>query len=271
MKLTKIIQSLEKWAPPILQESYDNSGLMIGSEKNNIKGCIICLDCTEDVIEEAIKKECNLIISHHPLIFNPINSINKDSWIGRTIIKAIKNDISIYAIHTNLDNVISGVNKKISDLLRLKNISILNNFTPKEGTENEIKKLNLKNKIGSGIIGNRNITFKNLLKELREKFNKKVIKHTKEINENISKIAICGGSGSFLIKKAIDNNADVLITSDLKYHDYFMSENKIVLIDIGHYESEQYTKDLIFEYLNKKLTNIALHLSNNDTNPVKYF
>jgi dinuclear metal center YbgI/SA1388 family protein len=271
MKLTKIIESLEKWAPPILQQSYDNCGLLVGSKKNNINGCIISLDCTEDVIDEAIKKRCNLVISHHPLIFNPLNSINEDSWIGKTIIKAIKNDINIYALHTNLDNVISGVNKKISDLLKLKNISILNNFIPTEENKDEINKLNLKNKIGSGIIGDRKISLKDLFKELKEKFNNKIFKHTEEINKNVSKIAICGGSGNFLIKKAIDKNADVLITSDLKYHDYFMSENKIVLIDIGHYESEQHTKDLIFEYLNKKLTNIALHLSNVDTNPVKYF
>ena len=161
MKLTKIIDSLEKWAPPIYQESYDNSGLLIGNKRNEIKGCLISLDCTEKVIDEALKKGCNLIISHHPLIFEPIKSIISDSWISRTIEKAIKNNINIYAFHTNLDNVITGVNKKISDLIGLKNISILNK---KRGYTNKLEiyipqksKNTLMNKlyeINSGTIGN---------------------------------------------------------------------------------------------------------------------
>jgi len=362
MKLTKIIDSLEKWAPPIYQESYDNSGLLIGNKKNEIKGCLISLDCTEKVIDEALKKGCNLIISHHPLIFEPIKSIISDSWISRTIEKAIKNNINIYAFHTNLDNVITGVNKKISDLIGLKNISILSkkrgytnkleiyipqkskhtlmdklyeinsgtignykecsfsilgkgSFIPTSKSNPTIGKKNSKqvveeekieilfhkenhdelvsiinkyhpyqeptffitklentnHEIGSGIIGKRKILFDNLLKELKKTFNKKMIKHTKPIKKNIKTIAVCGGSGSFLIDDAINKSADVFITSDLKYHEYFKSDNKLVLIDIGHYESEQYTKDLIFEFLNKKLINIALHLSKVDTNPVKYY
>ena len=362
MKLTKIIDSLEKWAPPIYQESYDNSGLLIGNKRNEIKGCLISLDCTEKVIDEALKKDCNLIISHHPLIFEPIKSIISDSWISRTIEKAIKNNINIYAFHTNLDNVITGVNKKISDLIGLKNISILSNkkgytnklevyipqtsknklmdklyeinsgtignykecsfsilgkgsFIPTSESNPTIGKKNskqvveeekieilfhkenhdelisiinkyhpyeeptffitkLKNtnhEIGSGIIGKRKISFNNLLIKLKKTFNKNVIKHTKPIQKNIKTIAVCGGSGNFLINDAINKSADVFITADLKYHDYFKSDNKLVLLDIGHYESEQYTKDLIFEFLNKNLINIALHLSKVDTNPVKYY
>ena len=161
MKLTKIIDSLEKWAPPIYQESYDNSGLLIGNKKNEIKGCLISLDCTEEVIDEALKKGCNLIISHHPLIFKPIKSIISDSWISKTIEKAIKNNMNIYAFHTNLDNVITGVNKKISNLIGLKNISIL---SKKRGYTNklevyipQISKNTLMDKlyeINSGTIGN---------------------------------------------------------------------------------------------------------------------
>ena len=345
MKLTKIIDSLEKWAPPIYQESYDNSGLLIGNKKNEIKGCLISLDCTEKVIDEALKKGCNLIISHHPLIFEPLKSIISDSWISRTIEKAIKNNINIYAFHTNLDNVITGVNKKISDLIGLKNISILSkkrgytnkleiyipqkskhtlmdklyeinsgtignykecsfsilgkgSFIPtsksnptigkknskqvveeekieilfhKENHDELVSIKNTNHEFGFGIIGKRKISFDNLLKELKKTFNKKMIKHTKPIKKNIKTIAVCGGSGSFLIDDAIKKSADVFITSDLKYHEYFKSDNKLVLIDIGHYESEQYTKDLIFEFLNKKLINIALHLSKVDTNPVKYY
>ena len=362
MKLKKIIECLEKWAPPIYQESYDNSGLMVGDYNSKISGCIISLDCTEKVVNEAISKNCNLIISHHPIIFGGITSINSSHWVGRVIQKAISNNINIYAIHTNLDNIKEGVNKKISDLLKIKETKFLlpkygfnkkleiyiqekdkshfldkifeagagqignykecsfqekglGTFTPQENsnpkvgsknTKEEIEEIKLEiyfdksvensvietikkyhpydepnyfiqdNKIesrevGSGMIGNRDIKFENLLKELKETFKCGSIKHTKVINKQINKIAVCGGSGSFLTKDAIKNGADVLISSDFKYHDFFEANEQIILIDIGHYESEQFTKDLIFEFLNKNLINIALHLSNENTNPIKYY
>ena len=362
MKLKKIIECLEKWAPPIYQESYDNSGLMVGDYNSKISGCIISLDCTEKVVNEAISKNCNLIISHHPIIFGGITSINSSHWIGRVIQKAISNNINIYAIHTNLDNIKEGVNKKISDLLKLKKTKFLlpkygfnkkleiyiqekdkshfldkifeagagqignynecsfqekglGTFTPQENSNPKVGSKNNKeiieeikleiyfdksvensvietikkyhpydepnyfiqdNKIesrevGSGMIGNRDIKFENLLKELKETFKCGSIKHTKVINKQINKIAVCGGSGSVLTKDAIKNGADVLISSDFKYHDFFEANEQIILIDIGHYESEQFTKDLIFEFLNKNLINIALHLSNENTNPIKYY
>jgi len=362
MKLNKIIQCLEEWAPPIYQENYDNSGLMVGDKDSQINGCLICLDCTENVIEEAVNKKCNLIISHHPIIFGEFNSIDFSTWEGKVIGKAIKNNINIYSIHTNLDNVNDGVNKKICDLLGLLKTKILapktgfsnkleiyipeknknfflkkiyeiggghignykecsfqskgkGTFIPTENSNPSIGNINkkeivdeikleiffdkkIKNTIlniiekyhpydevsyyitqtsnpskhvGSGMIGKRKIKFETLLNELKKKFNKNSIRHTKKIKNEITNIAVCGGSGSFLIGESIRNNAEVYITSDLKYHDYFKSNNKIVLIDIGHYESEQFTKELIFEYLSKKLINIALHLSNENTNPIKYF
>ena len=362
MKLKKIIECLEKWAPPIYQESYDNSGLMVGDYSSEILGCLISLDCTEKVVDEAISKKCNLIISHHPIIFGGISSINSSHWVGRVIQKAISNNINIYAIHTNLDNIKEGVNKKISDLLNLKNTKFilpkygfnkklevyitekdknhfldklfdvgagqignykecsfqekgLGTYIPLEGSKPSIGNKNSKEEIeeikleiyfdksiessvintiekfhpydepnyyiqnnniesrdvGSGMIGSREINFNLLLKELKKKFNCGSIKHTKVINNKIKKIGVCGGSGSFLIKEAIKKGADVLITSDIKYHDFFEANNKITLIDIGHYESEQFTKDLIFEFLNKNLINIALHSSNENTNPIKYY
>ena len=362
MKLKKIIQCLEKWAPPIYQESYDNSGLMLGDYKSEISGCLISLDCTEKVVDEAISKNCNLIVSHHPIIFGGITSIDTSHWVGKVIQKAISNNINIYAIHTNLDNIKEGVNKKISDLLKLKDTSFLlpkygfnkklevyipekdkhhflekifeagagqignykecsfqekgiGTYIPLEGSKpntgsknskQEIEEIKLEiyfdksvessvintikkehpydepnyyvqdnniesREVGSGMIGSRIINFDILLEELKKKFKCGTIKHTKIINSKVKKIAVCGGSGSFLITQAINKGADVLITSDFKYHDFFEANNEITLIDIGHYESEQFTKDLIFEFLNKNLINIALHLSNENTNPIKYY
>ena len=362
MKLSKIIESLEKWAPSIYQESYDNSGLIIGNINSDIKGCLITLDCTEKVIEEAIKKKCNLIISHHPILFKSINKINYDDWESRVIKKSIQNEINIYAFHTNLDNVSDGVNKKICDILKinnpqvlrkkeslsckldiyipendkdefLKNVfnsggGIIGNYSecsyqisgkgtylpnkesnPKIGDINkkqiidEIKleiffnktfmedirdcinkyhpydeptyhiynTLNTSKNIGSGMFGERKIEFDSLVSEIKKSFNVKSIRHTNILNNKISKIAVCGGSGSFLIQDAISVGADVFITSDIKYHDFFQADNKITIIDIGHYEGEQFTKDLIYEYLSKKFLNIALHLSNENTNPINYY
>lgn len=362
MKLHKIIQCLEGWAPPIYQESYDNSGLIVGDINSDVNGCLISLDCTESVVNEAIDKNCNLIISHHPIIFGGITSIDSSHWVGRVLTKAIKNNISLYSIHTNLDNIKDGVNRKICDILKLKNYKILSpkygfskkleiyipekdkddfleklfqtgagkignyrecsfqqegigTFTPVEGSNPKIgsilKKQNVKEtkleiyfdsdieskiinsiksyhpyeepsyfihttdlpskEVGSGMIGERKITFNDLLDELKNNFKCNSIKHTKIIKENINKIAVCGGSGSFLTTPAITNKADVFITSDFKYHDFFEANNKITLVDIGHYESEQFTKELIFEFLNKNLINIALHLSNENTNPIKYY
>ena len=362
MKLSKIIESLEKWAPPIYQEHYDNSGLMVGDQDAIISGCIISLDCTEKIVDEAIKKKCNLIVSHHPIIFGGIKSVDTSHWAGRVITKAIQNNINIYSIHTNLDNIKDGVNNKISKILKLKNLQFLRpkegfskklelyipekekneflnkiyevgaghigkykecsfqhkgygTFVPQKDSKPSLGSINKKEEVeeikielffdfkvidkvvdiinkfhpydepnyfisdsqvkskdvGSGMVGERQIIFKKLLSELKEKFGCKSIKHTKIIDEKINKIAVCGGSGSFLVNDAIRKGADVFITSDFKYHDFFEANNKIILVDIGHYESEQFTKDLIFEFLNKNLINIALHLTDENTNPIKYF
>ena len=362
MKLNKIIECLEKWAPPILQEEYDNSGLLIGNETNDINSIMVTLDCTEDILDEAINKKCNLIISHHPVIFKSINKLNGSNSTERFIIKSIKNDISVYCLHTNLDNIITGVNKKIAEIIGIKNIKILKAkknslskiefYTPNKNKNRILKKLfelgagkignynscsfqiqgkgtyqpeehsnpyigkrgklekldevkielmyennieyelienlkkyhpydevayfiskihNTSKRTGSGIIGNLKIGMNKLLEDLKKKFNIRLIKHSTITKKEVNKIALCGGSGSFLIDNAIAKNADVFISSDIKYHDFFKSENKITNIDIGHYESEQYTKELIFEYLNKKLINIAVHLSKINSNPIKYY
>lgn len=363
MKLKEIIDYLESIYPLAYQESYDNSGLICGNEEMNISSALICIDSTEDVINEAIKKKCNLIIAHHPIIFSGIKKITGKTYIERVLIKAIQNNIAIYAIHTNADNVIQGVNSKICEKLGLTNCKILSpksnllrkliTFCPvekaakvrqalfpasagnignydecsfnTEGTgtfrasentnphvgkkgqqhhekevkieviypshiENKILKAlftahpyeevaydivpleNAHNQVGSGMIGEleKAMIETDFLKKVKSVMKTDCIKHTKLLNKKIKKVAVCGGSGSFLLKDAISAGADIFITSDFKYHQFFDAENKLVIADVGHYESEQFTKELFYDVLNKKFTTFALHLSKINTNPVNY-
>lgn len=363
MKVKDITKSLEQWAPLNYQESYDNSGLIIGDSDQEVKGVLITLDVTEKVLEEARKYECNLVIAHHPLIFKGLKKINSRHWVDRCITFAIKNEIAVYAIHTNLDNVHTGVNRKISDKLRLiktkvlapksGTLSKLVTFVPEENTKdilhamydagggnignydhcsfrvtgkgtfrpnekthphigeankdeiveenrveiifpgersgnvlNALRKAhpyeevayylssldNINQEIGAGMIGEleKEMEVKSFLEYLKEKMELNTVRHTSLHKERVKKIALCGGSGSFLLGSAMNQNADVFITGDFKYHDFFEADNKILIADIGHYESEVFTKDLIYDELNKKFANIALRLSEVNTNPVHY-
>ena len=364
MLIKDITNFLETIAPPSLQEDYDNAGLIIGDTNNVCTKVLISLDCTEAIVQEAIDKNCNLIIAHHPIVFKGLKKINGKNYVERTIIKAIKNDIAIYAIHTNLDNVLHGVNGKIAEMLGLQNVQILSpkkdllkklivfspmanvqkltnalfaagagnignysecsfsnvgtgTFTPgknsnpqtgKIGTRetlNEIKieviypewlehKIlrtmkdnhpyeevahdiyNLNNayrNTGSGIIGELAIS-KNeseLLKQIATIFKATVIKHTALLEKTCKTIAVCGGAGSFLIDNAKAAGADVYITSDVKYHEFFDADGKILLADIGHFESEQFTIDLLFDLLSDKFPTFALLKTGINTNPVQYF
>ncbi len=362
MKIKEICNILENIAPLSLQENYDNSGLIVGNSNDEITGILISLDVTEEIVSEAIEKKSNLIIAHHPIIFGSLKSLNGKNYVERTIIKAIKNDISIYISHTNLDKVL--VNKKICEKLNLKNCHFLQNrknelkklitYVPinyvskvrdsifkagaghignydscsfnvmGEGTfralensnpfvgnlkefhkEKEVKietvfpKFNMKKvisalikshpyeevaydiynlensykKAGDGIIGELEnpLEEKVFLHNLKEIFDLKIIKHTKMLNKKIKKVAFCGGSGIFLLKNAINKNADIFITGDIKYHQFFEAENKLILADIGHYESEKHIKEIFYEIFNKNFFNFAIHLSKVNTNPVFIF
>jgi len=357
-----IVSYLEGIAPKQLQESYDNAGLITGNLDMKLKGAIISLDCTEDVIDEAIAKNANIIIAHHPILFRGIKSLTGKNYVERTIIKAIKNDIAIYAIHTNLDNILNGVNKKLAEIINLQNCKVLkplknlqklvtfipvkntsevvsklhktgagnignysecgfkvtgkgffkanNNANPAIGTRNKkeeveedrveiifpdylstsiIKTLknihpyeevayyitNLENKnqeSGAGMIGElpKGMTVDAFLKHLKKTLSLACIKHT-IFDKKIKKVAICGGSGSFLLNDAMQKGADAFITGDIKYHEFFDADSSILFCDIGHYESEVATKDLLYDLLSKKFTNFALHLSECITNPIKYY
>ena len=259
MKIKEVIKHLEKIAPPEYQESYDNSGLIVGYRDQEITAALITLDCTEAVVQEAIEVGAELIIAHHPIVFGG-KRFNGKNYVERTVMLAIKNDIAIYAIHTNLDAVVNGVNGKIAQKLQLRNLSILQPRND-EGT------------VGAGMIGEyvEAIPVKEFLERVKVQFSVPVIKHTKAVKPYVQKIAFCGGSGSFLLEEAKAAKADVFLSSDFKYHQYFDAEEKLMIADIGHYEAEIFTKDLIYEILTEKFPTFTLHFSRENTNPVNYF
>ena len=260
MKIQEVANVLERVAPRNLQEDYDNAGFIVGNPSNDVTGVLCCLDSTEDVLEEAIQKGCNLIIAHHPIIFRGLKSITGQTYVERVIIKAIQNNITIYAIHTNLDNVlIDGVNAKIAQKLGLEVKHILK---PTAESPN----------IGAGLIAHLNATMKEIdfLRHIMQVLECRCIKHTQLLDKAVQKVAICGGSGQFLLPFAIQSGADIYITADFKYHDYFDADNQIVVADVGHYESEQFTAELLCNIITENFSTFAAYISETITNPIKY-
>jgi dinuclear metal center YbgI/SA1388 family protein len=267
MIVQQIITVLEEVAPLYLQENYDNAGLLTGNTNWECTGAIIGLDVNEEVVLEAIEKKCNLIIVHHPIIFKGLKKLTGNNYVENCIISAIKNNIAIYAIHTNLDNVLDGVNGKIANEIGLINCQVLlpkNEDLPVDSTNYQI---------GSGLLGElpNSLSEIDFLKSLKEKFNLSVIKHTKLLGKPVYKVALCGGAGSFLIQAAIAAGADFYISSDIKYHEFFDANQRLVIADIGHYESEQFTSDLIFDILREKFPTFAALKTGVSTNPVHYY
>ncbi len=257
--LKDLITVIEDWAPPNSAEHFDNVGLIVGDVNQKITKALITIDTLETVVDEAIEKKCNLIISFHPIIFNGLKKLTQKTYVERVVRKAIKYEICIYSIHTNLDNHLYGVNHMISKKLSIRDTKFL---IPKNESNS-----------GSGMIGklSTKINEQEFLGYVKEKMNTSFIKHSPLLNKKIHTVAVLGGSGSFAIEHALDKNADCLITADLKYHDYFKAENKILLLDIGHFESEQFTKELILNFLNKKIPKFACIISKSKTNPVNYY
>lgn len=258
-----IYNFLDQQSPFRLQESYDNAGIIVGDPDTIVSGVLCCLDSTEDIVKEAVSLGANVIIAHHPIVFKGLKTLTGKNYVERTIISAIKNNIAIIASHTNLDNVVDvGVNKKISDIIGL------------HDTEPLLPKMDdsiVDRPIGSGIIGRieemKEIDFMHHLKECMQL---KVIKHTPLLGRPISKVAICGGAGQFLLSQAIRMGADIFITGDVKYHEFFDAENHLILTDIGHYESEKFTIDLLYEMITLNFSNFAAHKTELNTNPVNY-
>ena len=254
---------LEAWAPPPVAESYDNVGLLVGYPDMEVSGVLINLDMTEDVVDEAVSLGVNMIVAHHPIWFSPRKRLNGEDYVSRTIIAAIKNDIALYACHTNLDNIRSGVNRRIAETLGLQEVDFL---LPKPAKSDEPT-------YGSGMIGQlpQALSKADFLSLVKEKFHAGGIRYADAEKPQIQKIAVCGGSGSFLIHEALRQNADAFVTADITYHKYFDNEGAMLLLDIGHYESEQFTSALILEFLSEKFSNFVLRLSKVNTNPVRYF
>jgi dinuclear metal center YbgI/SA1388 family protein len=258
-KISDVIHFLQGIAPYELQEDYDNSGLIVGRPDTVVKGILFSLDSTEEIVDEAIKLGMNLIIAHHPIVFRGLKKFNESNYVEKTVIKAIKNDIAILSVHTNLDNVLGGVNSVIADKIGLKNTRILQE---KKGFEG----------IGAGLVGEldaplRTVDFVQLIKDHLEI---QTLKSTHWCHDEISKVAVCGGSGSFLIQAAKRAGAQVFISADFKYHEFFDAENDLIIFDIGHYESEKYTIDLLYSLISNKFTNFAARCTKINTNPVKY-
>lgn len=256
-----ITNYLESIAPLDLQESYDNAGLIVGDPAQTVTGVLTSLDCTEEIVLEAKQRGCNLVVAHHPIVFKGLKRFNGSNYVERTVIRAIKEDIAIYAIHTNLDNVRrQGVNERISQQLGLVNLEIL---APKSEDGS----------IGSGMLGElpTALSEDDFLALLRDKMQTGVIKHTAKLNQAVKRVALCGGSGGFLLGAAKRAGAQAFVTADYKYHEFFDADGDLLLCDIGHYESEQYTTQLLAELLSKKFSTFAVLCTELNTNPVRYF
>ncbi|OAD92223.1 Nif3-like dinuclear metal center hexameric protein [Aequorivita soesokkakensis] len=363
MKVKEVISLLEELAPLSYSENFDNTGLLVGDANTNVSGILVTLDTLESVVDEAIEKKCNLIVSFHPIIFSGLKKITGKTYVERVVQKAIKHDIAIFSNHTALDNSWNGVNAMICEKLGLKNRSVLipqnesikklitfvpskdaeivrnalfsvgagniGNYencsfniegkgsfkgneasNPTIGTKGEIHfeeeiqigitfAKHLQNRIlkalfeshpyeeiayeittlenqnqhlGMGMVGEfeKAMDEKEFLKFLKKTMNTDCVRHSTLLKKQIKKVALLGGSGSFAIDAAKKAGADAFISADFKYHDFFKAENTILLADIGHYESEQYTKDLLHSFLKKKITNFAVLLSQTNTNPISY-
>ena len=257
MTLQELTTAIEEYAPLAYQESYDNAGLLVGQPQQEITAALLTIDVTPEVIDEAITLGANCIISHHPLIFSGLKHLRGENDVERCVIKAIQYNIAIYAAHTNLDAAFYGVNHKIAQKLHLHNVQLLQTID-----ENA----------GSGMIGDleKPPPVCDFLEFVKQTFNCAIIKTSPLCKSTISRVAVCGGSGSFLIEQAKNQNADIFLTGDIKYHDFFRAENQIIIADFGHYESEQFTKEIFYEILNKKFPTFALNFSKVTTNPITY-
>lgn len=266
MKVKEILNALEEFAPLALQDGYDNAGLQIGlAEDADATGALLCLDVTEDVMDEAIRQGCNLIISHHPLMFHPLKSISGNDSNGRVIIKAVKKDIAIYAAHTNLDSAYGGVNFKLAEKLGLKNVKWLvgKGVYQRDGLEMTS---------GEGLIGELSapIDSKDFMERVKETFGIRSLRVNGYEGRTVGRIALCGGSGAHLIQAAMEKGADAFLTGEIGYHRFFGYEKKMLLLEMGHYESEQFTLELFAEIVSKAAPDLPVLCTEVKTNPINY-
>lgn len=258
MKIREIIDALEKFAPLPLQEEYDNSGLQVGLTETEVSGALLCLDVTGDAVREAVRTGCNLIVSHHPLLFHPLSSVTDRTETGRCVIEAIKNDITIYSAHTNLDKTKDGVNFVIASKLGLKNVRWIG-----ECGEN----------YGAGLMGELDADMRedDFAEYVKQVFALVQMRHNAFNDRKIRKVAVCGGSGAFLIPDAYRNGADAFITGEIGYHRFYGYDDRMLLMEIGHYESEQFTLELLESLIESVSSDAPVRTVRIDTNLVKYY
>lgn len=260
MYIKEIISLVEEYAPLKWQAGFDNSGLLCGDPEREVTSVLLCIDVTEEVVREAIARGHNLIISHHPLIFSGLKHITPATYVERCVILAIKHDITIYAAHTNMDVVANGVSGRMADKLQLHHREVLQpEGDPSVGN-------------GYGIIGELASAEESMafLQRVKETFRCDRLRYTTPHLAEIRRVAVCGGAGASFFNKALSREADIYISGDFKYHDFFLTENRIIIADIGHYESEQFTKEIFYEILTKKISKFAVQFSEINTNPIKY-
>ncbi|MBO6216044.1 MAG: Nif3-like dinuclear metal center hexameric protein [Prevotella sp.] len=262
MKVKEVMEALERFAPLPLQEDYDNAGLQVGlTEAWEVSGALLCLDVTEEVVDEAEAKGCNLIVSHHPLIFRKLRHVSDTTMTERIVFKAIEKKIAIVSMHTNMDSAWGGVNFKIAEKMGLRDVAFLGETKTAEGVQG-----------ASGIMGNlpQPMEAAEFVKMLKSTFGVECVQANELLQRPISRVAVCGGAGAFLLGDAIGAGADAFVTGEMHYHDYFDTEQKIQIAVIGHYQSEQFTKELFKEIIERECPGVKCCQSTINTNPIKY-
>lgn len=259
LKVKDIATVIEEFAPKRLQESYDNTGLQVGNPEMEVSAVLLCLDVTEDIIKEALERHCNLIVTHHPLLFKGLKEITGKTSTERIVITAIQENLAIYSAHTNLDSAWEGVSHEIAHILNLKSLRVLE---PKEGNPSA----------GLGVIGEIQPTPKlEFLRKIKNDFKVKCLRYSAQSPQLVvRRVAVCGGAGASLIKAAIENGADLIVTGDVKYHDFTTYGLDIIIADIGHYESELCTKEIFSRIIRGTYHDCVTYFAESETNPVKY-
>ena len=261
MKIKEVVSALERFAPLPLQADFDNAGMQIGLTEAEVSGALLCLDVTEQIVDEAIEKGCNLIVAHHPLIFRKLRRITGEDYVQRTVAKAIKNDIAIMAMHTNLDSAKGGVNYKIAEKMNLSQLEWMGNTQNVDGVEG-----------GEGVIGllPESMAADDFIIMLKKQFGVECVMANQLLRRKISRVAICGGAGDFLLDDAIRHGADAFVTGEMHYHQYFGHEQEIQIAVIGHYQSEQFTAELMRDIISKECKGVRCFVTENNTNPIIY-
>ena len=267
VKIKEIIRALERFAPLPLQESYDNAGLQCGLTETEASGALLCLDVTEEVVREAVDLGCNLIVSHHPLLFHPLRQVSDANIVQRCVRMAIQNDICIYAAHTNLDNAEDGVNYRIAEKLGLIDVEMIAPRTVSTGEAAGDHTV----RAASAVMGYLPVAEDSFafLQRVKQAFGVEALQHNQLLERQIQSVAICGGAGDFMLDEALRAEADAFITGEMHYHMWFGHEQKIQIAVLGHYESEQYTREIFREVIEHAAPHLPVYDTDVNTNPIQ--